>query len=80
MLFFLIFFIVAFYMLYNLSTSTIDRWCAGMLFFLIFFIVAFYMLYNLFIGVIVQEFELNEDQKEGMQLGYFRVKASVPKP
>jgi hypothetical protein len=27
-----------------------------------------------------QEFELNEDQKEGMQLGYFRVKVSNPKP
>ena len=53
--------------------STPTFW-PGLLFFIFFYVVAFYMLYNLFIGVIVQEFELNEDQKEGMQLGYFRVK------
>jgi hypothetical protein len=46
----------------------------GLLFFIVFHVIGFYMLYNLFIGVIVQEFELTDEQKEGMQLGFFRVK------
>jgi len=46
----------------------------GMVFFIVFHVIGFYMLYNLFIGVIVQEFELTDEQKEDMQLGFFRVK------
>ena len=46
----------------------------GMLFFVTFHVIGFYMLYNLFIGVIVQEFELTDEQKEEQQLGLFRVK------
>ena len=46
----------------------------GLIFFLIFYVISFYMLFNLFIGVILQEFELTDEQKMGMQLGYFRVK------
>lgn len=46
----------------------------GLIFFVVFHVIGFYMLYNLFIGVIVQEFDLTDEQKEGMQLGFFRVK------
>eukprot|EP00960_Hanusia_phi_P012002 349287-Hanusia_phi.AAC.1 len=45
----------------------------GLLFFLIFYIVSFYMLLNLFVGVILEEFELSDDSKEGLQVGAFRV-------
>jgi hypothetical protein len=44
----------------------------GLLYFLIFYVVAFYMLYNLFIGVILEEFELTDDDKQGLQLDNFR--------
>ena len=45
----------------------------GLIFFITFHVIAFYMLYNLFVGVIVQEFELKDEQKEEQQLGLFRV-------
>jgi hypothetical protein len=45
----------------------------GLIFFITFHVIAFYMLYNLFVGVIVQEFELTDEQKEEQQLGLFRV-------
>ncbi len=45
----------------------------GLIFFIVFYVVSFYMLYNLFIGVILEEFELTDDEKQGLQLGNFRV-------
>lgn len=46
----------------------------GLFFFIIFYGVSVYMLCNLFICVILEEFEMTDDQKESLQIGQFRVK------
>lgn len=45
----------------------------GLIFFMVFYIVSFYLLYNLFIGVILEEFELTDEEKQGLQLSNFRL-------
>ena len=52
--------------------STSSAW-PGLLFFIIFYVVAFFMIFNLLIGVILEEFELNDDEKEALQMGTFRL-------
>jgi hypothetical protein len=45
----------------------------GLIFFVVFYVVSFYMLLNLFTGVILEEFELTDRDRESLQLGAFRV-------
>ena len=51
----------------------VTSFAPGLIFFIVFYVVSFYMLYNLFIGVILEEFELTDEEKQGLQLGNFRV-------
>ena len=51
--------------------ATTSAW-PGLIFFLVFYLVSFYMLYNLFIGVILEEFELTDEDKQALQLENLR--------
>jgi len=57
----------------NGMRSLQDPW-AGLFFFLLFYGISVYMICNLFICAILEEFELSDDQKEGLQIGQYRVK------
>ena len=56
----------------EMGARALDSGWLGVLFFIVFYIVSFYMLYNLFIGVILEEFELTDDEKQELQLANFR--------
>ena len=43
----------------------------GIIFFLVFYTVSFYLFLNLFIGVILEEFELTDEDKQALQLANF---------
>ena len=57
----------------EMAMRAVTSFAPGLIFFIVFYVVSFYMLYNLFIGVILEEFELTDEEKQGLQLGNFRV-------
>lgn len=57
----------------GLGMRTYSSIWPGLVFFVTFHIIGFYLLYNLFTGVILEAFELNDDQKQDVQLGLLRV-------
>ena len=57
----------------EMSMRAVPSALPGLIFFIVFYVVSFYMLYNLFIGVILEEFELTDEEKQGLQLANFRV-------